>query len=141
MRRLIGSLALLLLPSIAFGADVELSAEWTAPVMREDGTPITVEDISGYHVYYEVDGIVTEENSNSSFVTGTSTIITLDLAYRVEPYNFQMFVIAQDKFGSRSFPSNTVSLSDTVLPASNIGPPIIINLKLICLSECRLLGQ
>ena len=52
-----------------------MTLQWTAPVTRADGTPLSLADIDGYHIYY---GTSAENYSNQLDVAdGTAQTVTI----------------------------------------------------------------
>jgi hypothetical protein len=132
---LIAALALFSAMSTAAPVSAELS--WTVPTTREDGTPISASELAGYRIYHAVDAAVSTdpESSHVTLTGGTSQVISIDLAPRVEPYTLRFGIRAVDTAGRISALATT---STTVRVASTAEPsaPTSVRIELNCTSGC-----
>jgi len=91
---------------VIHGTSQNVTLSWVAPVEREDGTPISMSEISGYRIYYgETDGFYTYEidvnESDTMQVTlegmpvGTYYIVvtTIDMEGRESGYSETIIAI------------------------------------------------
>lgn len=142
MRGQLYLLAILLLLSTALTVNTALSQEiercgdpddpcvvelsWDAPATRENGEPITADEIAGYRIYQAIDGPVSDnpEGDYIAVTDGTSRDITMDLEPRSEPYVVRFAARAVDTNGLRSDLSNVVEVRLSV-PVADPGAPVL----------------
>jgi hypothetical protein len=88
-------------------ASYQVQLMWTAPGTRADGTPLPLSELSGYRVYYLLEG--TDPSSDSALtITGGSTTSTSLTLFVAGTYTFAITAIDQN--GLESSLSNPVSV-------------------------------
>ena len=94
----------------AHAAPATSELSWTAPDTRVDGTPLTLEEIKEYRVYYTVDG-QTPGDGSPVVVNGAlgSQTVTLELLPRATPYVVGFAITTVDTDGVESVRSDVVS--------------------------------
>lgn len=88
--------------------DVTLS--WTAPLTRENGTPLLASEIQAYEIYYCVNDCQPEGSGTTIEVPGTPTKHTITLT---EPGTWHFAVAVIDHDGLKSPLSNMVTVEIT----------------------------
>jgi hypothetical protein len=83
-----------------------ITLSWAPPSTREDGTALTLSELSGYEVYYYLDGTDASQGEVKQVSGGTTTTaeITLD-----GPGTYYFAIAARDQNGLVSNLSNYVS--------------------------------
>jgi hypothetical protein len=80
---------------------------WTAPSTRADGSPLPLSELSGYRIYYLLEGSDPSNDSRLSVNGGTTTSLNLTLT-AAGAYTFA--ITAVDQSGLESSLSNAVSV-------------------------------
>ncbi len=80
---------------------------WTAPSTRADGSPLPLSELSGYRIYYLLEGTDPSNDSKVSVSGGSSTSLNLTLT-AAGAYTFA--ITAVDQNGLESSLSNAVSV-------------------------------
>ena len=129
---------LMALANYAQAADAVSTLKWTAPTTRMDGTALSVEELSGYKIYYAVDGDVT---LNSQFVeVGNSAVteeVVLDLTPRAEPYVINFAIVAVDIEQRVSQLSESVAKTFLITSTAEPGPPTELRFTITCGAGCN----
>jgi hypothetical protein len=129
----------LLVTFAAQAAPATSDLSWTAPTTRVDGTPLQVEDIAEYRVYYSVDNPVTVDSTE--VVVGGSEVastITLTLVPRADPYVVSFAVATVDTDGRVSALSEIVSKTFVVNSTAAPMPPTSLVFSITCIDECTI---
>jgi hypothetical protein len=129
----------LLVTFAAQAAPATSDLSWTAPTTRVDGTPLQVEDIAEYRVYYSVDNPVTVDSTE--VVVGGSEVastITLTLVPRADPYVVSFAVVTVDTDGRVSALSESVNKTFVVNSTAAPVPPTNIIFTITCTSGCTI---
>jgi hypothetical protein len=94
----------------AHAAQAPSELSWVAPDTREDGSPLSPDEIKEYRVYYTVNGQTPGDNY-PVVVSGTaqSETVTLELMPRAEPYVVGFAITTVDTDGVESVRSDVVS--------------------------------
>jgi hypothetical protein len=124
------SLLLSLAAATVLAATATVTATWSIPTTREDGSTITAADISGYELTYSIDGGKPVAISVGGSSTAAKDVI-LQLAGRATPYATSWTIVAIDSTGLRSKPSTAAKVSITV-PQSPISAPSAVSVKVSC---------
>jgi len=127
---------LVTLASHAAPAQSELS--WEAPTTRVDGTPLTVEEIKEYRVYYTING---EPQSVDPIVVGSASVaetVTLDLLPSAEPYVVSFAISTVDTDGLESARSETVSKTFQVDSTAEPSAPTSLEFTISCGDGCSI---
>lgn len=134
-----GLLGLIMFTQGAFAASATSTLSWTAPETRVDGTPMTVDEIAEYRIFYAVDGQSVGENDYVS-ITGdvTSKKITLDLAPKVGDYVVSFTATVVDTDGVESRPSEPVTKTFSVTSTARPNPPTSLTFSVVCGAECTI---
>ncbi len=123
----------------AFGAEAVSKLSWEAPVERVDGTPMSIDEIAEYRLYYNVDGPV---DTASKIVTleafQTTHGLTLDLTPRAENYVVNFAISAVDTNGAESALSETVSKTFNVDSTAKPSPPTSVTFSIVCGEDCTI---
>lgn len=80
---------------------------WTAPGTRTDGSPLPLSELSGYRVYYLLEGADPSSDSALSITGGSTTSTTLTLS---AAGNYTFAITAVDQNGLESSLSAPVSV-------------------------------
>jgi len=120
-------------------APAKSNLSWTAPDTRVDGTPLTIEEIKEYRVYYTIDGTAPGEGE-PIVVGGTSAseTVTLELLPRVEPYVVSFAIKTVDTDGLGSALSDVVTKEFEVESTSNPGAPTNLQFEITCGDGCTI---
>ena len=120
-------------------APAKSNLSWTAPDTRVDGTPLTIEEIKEYRVYYTIDGTAPGEGE-PIVVGGTaaSETVTLELTPRVEPYVVSFAIKTVDTDGLGSALSDVVTKEFEVESTSNPGAPTNLQFEITCGEGCTI---
>jgi len=120
-------------------APAKSNLSWTAPDTRVDGTPLTIEEIKEYRVYYTIDGTAPGEGE-PIVVGGTSAseTVTLELLPRVEPYVVSFAIKTVDTDGLGSALSDVVTKEFEVESTSNPGAPTNLQFEITCGEGCTI---
>lgn len=129
-------LILLLLPSLAVGADALLS--WDPPTEYEDGTALPANTIAGYKIYYSLTGDVTGSESPVVVAPGNQATVSITLAPRPEPYDVTFRIAVYLKDGRESVLSNSVVKRLRVDSTANPKPPTNIQITFACDVGCKI---
>ena len=132
---LVGFLVTLAGTASAAPATADLS--WTAPSTRVDGTPLAVEEIKEYRVYYTIDG--TAPGTGDPIVvdgTSASETVTLEITPRVEPYVISFAITTVDTDGLESAQSETVSKTFQVDSTAAPSAPTNLQFTIVCGEGC-----
>jgi hypothetical protein len=125
--------------SNAFAASATSNLSWTPPDSRQDGTPLSLDEIAEYRVFYTVDGQVT---GGSDFIVSSSTAttetVTLELTPREQPYTVSFAITVIDTNGLSSPPSDTVSKQFYVNSTAVPGPATNIKFVITCSDGCTI---
>ena len=123
----------------AHAAPAPSDLSWTAPDTRVDGTPLTVEEIKEYRVYYTIDGQTPGEGV-PIVVSGTSAseTVTLELSPRATPYVVSFSITTVDTGGLESARSETVSKTLQVDSTAAPGAPTNIQFTIVCGEGCTI---
>tara|TARA_R110001592_G_scaffold330758_4_gene613072 strand:- start:6911 stop:7357 length:447 start_codon:yes stop_codon:yes gene_type:complete len=133
MKTYIIALIFVVLAHSAYAATATSTLSWTAPDAREDDTPLRLEEIGEYRIFYAVDA---EPTTNDTYVSATGAetgqVVTLELTPRVEPYVVSFAVMVVDKAGRQSALSEVVSKKFEVESTANPSPPTNIQFTFAC---------
>ena len=88
-------------------ASYKVQLNWTAPSTRADGTALSLSDLSGYRIYYLLDGTDSSKDTTVSVTGGTTTTLSLTLT-TAGSYTFA--ITAVDRNGLESSLSRAVSV-------------------------------
>ena len=123
----------------AVGAEATSTLLWEPPTERVDGTPLTVEEIKEYRVYYTIDGTPPGEGE-PIVVSGTSAseTVTLELLPRVEPYVVSFAIKTVDTDGLGSALSEVVTKEFEVESTSEPGAPTNLQFEITCGDGCTI---
>jgi hypothetical protein len=132
-------LGLALLANATLAAPAPAALSWEAPDTREDGTPLTVDEIKEYLIYYTIDG-QTPGDGSPIVVNGTlgSEIVTLELLPRVAPYVVGFAISTVDMDGLKSERSEVVSKTFDVNSTAKPGAPTSLEFKMSCGDDCTI---
>ncbi len=148
MHRLIFLTALTMFAALTFTTTVVFAAEapstlsWTPPTTYVDGSPLSVEEIQEYRIYYAVDEAVVK---TTEYITANDfqkrAVITLTLTPRVAPYvvNFAMSTVATN--GMESALSETVSKKFNLNTTAEPSAPTAITVTISCNDGCTITIQ
>ena len=100
---LLGAMALLVV-NAAMAAQDTVKIVWDAPTQRVNGEPLSVDEISKYHVYYSADGI----SEKTAVAQSPETEIIIG---PLDPANYKFQVSTIDTNGLESNRSDPYSLS------------------------------
>lgn len=123
---------------IAFAQDVPPNevtglVTWEAPTTREDGSPLSADEIAGYRIYFGVDEDISLDSS--AFVDVDASEQGLDLKFefdsRNEPYVLNVAGVTIDTNGTESDLSE-VKQKSFLIPVAAPKPPIIITISIDC---------
>lgn len=118
MRYLLALLLLLFtVPALATIAELR----WLPPTTFESGDPLPPEYLTGYRIYWSVEGGASGE-TDVGVDAGDRQVIDLDLIPRDEPYVFTATIRAFGQYGSQSRHSEPAMLTFHV-DAANPDPP------------------
>ena len=123
----------------AHAAPAPSNLSWTAPSTRVDGTPLAVEEIKEYRVYYTIDG--TAPGTGEPIVVGgtaASETVTLELLPRATPYVVSFSITTVDTDGLESARSDTVSKTFNVDSTAKPNAPTNIQFEIGCLDGCSI---
>lgn len=123
----------------AFAASATSELSWSAPTERVDGTPMGLDEIAEYRVFYSVDG---QPTTDGEFITigpdATSETVTLELTPRSEDYTVSFAIVVVDTNGLESEPSEMVSkvfnVDSTAIPA----PATNLQFTITCGEGCTI---
>ena len=139
MKQLITFIVLLFMSLGAIAAEATSNLSWEAPTTRVDGTPLAMEEIQEYRVYYEVDGIPTVASSVTAIdFASISAEITLTLNPRVEPYVVSFAILTVDTEDRQSQLSEIVSKTFNVNSTANPGVPTTLQFTVTCTNGCSI---
>jgi hypothetical protein len=88
-------------------ASYRVQLAWTAPGTRANGTPLPLSELSGYRVYYLLDGADPSSDSSVSVAGGSTTSLSLTLS---EAGTYTFAITAIDQNGLESSLSTPVSV-------------------------------
>jgi len=127
----------LLVTLAAHSAPAQSDLSWEAPKTRVDGTPLTVEEIAEYRVYYTTDGQTPGEGV-PIVVSGTSAseTVTLELLPRIEPYVVSFAIKTVDTDGLGSALSDVVTKTFEVESTSKPTAPTNLQFEITCGDGC-----
>lgn len=139
LKQLLAFTLLLMLSTAAFGAEAWSELSWTAPDTRVDGTPLTLEEIAEYRVYYTIDG-QTPGDGSPVVVSGDSAskAVTLDLMPRADPYVVSFAITTVDMDGLESVRSETVSKTFAVSSTAPPTAPTSVQFTITCGDGCTI---
>jgi hypothetical protein len=139
LKQLLAMSLLLALSTAAFGGEAPANLSWVAPDTREDGTPLTLEEIKEYLIYYTIDG-QTPGDGSPIVVNGTlgSQTVTLDLLPRAAPYVVGFAISTVDMDGLKSVRSNVVSKTFNIDSTAKPSAPTDIQFTIICGAGCTI---
>jgi len=129
-----------LMVTLAAHADPSPSElSWVAPDTREDGSPLSPDEIKEYRVYYTVDGQTPGDNY-PVVVSGTaqSETVTLELMPRAAPYVVGFAITTVDTDGVESVRSDVVSKTFNVDSTAKPSAPTNIQFTIICGAGCTI---
>lgn len=108
------------------------------PTRYSDNSNLPVSDISGYRIYYSVGSPATLESNSIEVGAVDSVELEFDLAPRPEPYLINVAAQTITAIGVSDL-SSEASISKQI--GHNIKPiaPIIIDITILCDSECRVI--
>ena len=123
----------------AFSATATSTLSWQPPTERVDGTPLTVEEIKEYRVYYTIDG-TPPGDGEPIVVSGTSAseTVTLELLPRVEPYVVSFAIKTVDTDGLESALSEVVSKTFNVDSDAGPSAPTSLEFTITCGDGCTI---
>lgn len=130
--------ALALFSAMSSAAPVSAELSWTAPTTRADGTPLAASEIAEYRIYSAVGGDVSTD-ANAAHVKvsgGTSQVVTIELAPRVDPYTIKFGARAVDTRGNISALSNIATTTVRVDSTSAPSAPTSLRFTISCVSGC-----
>jgi len=129
----------LLVTLAAHSAPAPSDLSWTAPSTRVDGTPLAVEEIKEYRVYYTIDGTPPGDGDHI-VVSGTSIAetVTLELIPRIEPYVVSFAIKTVDTDGLGSSLSDVVSKEFEVESTSEPNAPTNLQFEIACGDGCSI---
>lgn len=129
----------LLVTLAAHAAPAPSDLSWEAPTTRVDGTPLAVEEIKEYRVYYTIDGQTPGEGA-PIVVSGTSVseTVTLELLPRATPYVVSFAISTVDTDGLESEQSETVSKTFKVDSTAAPEAPTNIQFTIVCGEGCTI---
>lgn len=137
--RFIALAGLLLLTGMVLAAPVDVKLSWTPPDAREDGTPLTPEDLAEYRVYYAIDENVGLASQVLSVGPGNEDeVVVLDLQPRGQPYMLNFALTAVDLEGRESSLSNIVTVEATVGSTAAPAPPTALQFEIRCGEGCSI---
>lgn len=123
--------------AVAQAAPANSRVSWVPDLSRVDGTPMTVDEIGEYRVFYEVDGPVSEQSRFFSVLpTATGASHTIDLTPRADPYVVQFAVQTIDTDGLASVLSETGSKSFQVDSTAVPSPVTGVEVTMTCGDGC-----
>lgn len=132
-------MGLIFLAQNAFAASATSELSWSAPTERVDGTPMDLDEIAEYRVFYSVDG---EPTTDSEFITierdATSETVTLELTPRAEDYTVSFAIVVVDTNGLVSQPSEMVSKVFNVESTSVPRPATNLQFTITCEDGCTI---
>jgi len=133
-------LLVFVLALVSFGAVAATSTlSWTAPSTRVDGTPLTVEEIKEYRVYYTIDGEVDADRSPVILdFAAVDAEIVVELTPREMPYVVAFQIVVVDTEGRVSRPSDPVSKEFAVDSTASPQPPTNIQFRITCGDSCEI---
>ena len=136
---LVGMVITLALLPAAHAAPATSELSWTAPSTRVDGTPLAVEEIKEYRVYYTIDGTA-PGTGEPIVVSGTSAseTVTLEILPRVEPYVVSFAIRTVDTDGLGSALSNVVSKTFQVDSTAAPVAPTSLEFTIVCGEGCTI---
>ena len=137
MKRLLLIILALLIPSTtAIAATANLS--WVAPTEYTDGSPLNAADISGYKIFYEIDGDVTPASASAMVAPGVAAVLQISLTPRPEPYvvNFRAVTVLVD--GRESGFSNIATKTFNVDSTANPNSPTNLTIEIVCGEGCTI---
>lgn len=130
---------ILLLSGVTLAAPVDVKLSWIPPDTREDGTPITPEELSEYRVYYAIDENVGLASDVVLVGPGEKNeVVVLDLQPRAQPYQLSFAVTAVDLEGRESILSNIVTVEATVGSTAAPAPPTTLQFEIQCGKGCTI---
>lgn len=140
---IISSLLLLLVFAFASGAveaaDAKAMLSWEAPTERVDGTPMGVEEIREYRVFYTVDGPVDPAGDYDTLQAfQTAEAVMLNLTPRAEPYTVNFAIAVVDTDGLVSALSSTVSKTFDVDSTAAPVVPTNLQITITCGEGCTI---
>lgn len=121
---------------VAHAVDVTLNTAWDAPTTREDGAPLTPDELGGWQLYYSVDGGAATKVDVAGGGT-RSHALTIPLNYRPTPYTVGVSLVAVDSEGRASKHSNIVSRSYRISSDAPPSAPTGIEFSVSCPEGCR----
>lgn len=132
-------IGLIFLAQNAFAASATSELSWSAPTERVDGTPMGLDEIAEYRVFYSVDGQPTTEGD---YITigpdATSETVTLELTPRAEDYTVSFAIVVVDTNGLVSQPSEMVSKVFNVDSTSVPKPATNLQFTVTCGEGCSI---
>jgi hypothetical protein len=123
----------------AHAAPATSELSWTAPDTRVDGTPLTLEEIKEYRVYYTVDG-QTPGDGSPVVVNGAlgSQTVTLELLPRATPYVVGFAITTVDTDGVESVRSDVVSKTFNIDRIVKPSAPTNLQFNITCGDGCTI---
>lgn len=126
-----------IMPAIA-NASQTIEVNWKMPTQKVNGDTLSQSEIKGFRIYYEIDGEVDEESLEIDVGPVTTAPIPLDLPTRLDPYTVQVAIRTLAVTGQSDL-SNVVTKKPTFVSSSKPGPPIIIDMQILCDETCKVL--
>lgn len=113
--------------------------EWDHPTERMDGTPLAVEEIAAYRVYYVIGDDAASISTSGATVdlpVGTTATLELPLPPRAEPYVVHFAIAARAKNSGWGPLSAVVSRAFLVQSISPPVSPATLRLRFTCDGSC-----
>lgn len=139
------ALVLLLSLSMVHGAlaasSQSVSASWTAPTTRMDGTPLAPTEISNYKLYYSVGSAPTADSKFVTVKDATTATLNLTLAPSPTAQTVYVAVTAVDMDGLESPMSAAASKSFIVKSTALPTAPTSLTFTISCGDGCSITAE
>lgn len=128
--------------SAVFGAEAKARLSWSPPTERVDGTPMGVEEIGSFRLYYAVDAPVEPDSDTTEMVElqpfQTAHGVTLDLAPREEAYTVSFAITTVDTDGLEAPLSEVVSKTFKLDSTAAPGQVMDLTVTVSCGEGCEI---